>query len=41
MVKNRLRLKRLLTIEHIEREKSEEVNQAKLKFFTKKLPYLS
>ena len=34
MIFNRLRLKRMLAIEHIEREKSEEVNQAKLRFFT-------
>jgi ligand-binding sensor domain-containing protein/signal transduction histidine kinase/DNA-binding response OmpR family regulator len=33
-VMNRLRLKKMLALEHIEREKSEEVHQAKLKFFT-------
>ncbi|MFV0470223.1 MAG: two-component regulator propeller domain-containing protein [Dysgonomonas sp.] len=31
---NQLRLRRMLAIEQIEREKSEEVHQAKLKFFT-------
>lgn len=34
MIINKLRLSRMLAIEHIEREKSEEVHQAKLKFFT-------
>ncbi|OQB29642.1 MAG: Sensor histidine kinase TodS [Bacteroidetes bacterium ADurb.Bin174] len=34
ILSNRMRLKRMLAIEQIEREKSEEVTQAKLKFFT-------
>lgn len=33
-VVNRVRLRKMLAIEQIEREKSEEVHQAKLKFFT-------
>lgn len=33
-VLNRIRLRKMLAIEQIEREKSEEVHQAKLKFFT-------
>jgi ligand-binding sensor domain-containing protein/signal transduction histidine kinase/DNA-binding response OmpR family regulator len=33
-VLNRVRLRKMLAIEQIEREKSEEVHQAKLKFFT-------
>lgn len=34
IVLNRIRLQKMLEIEHIEREKSEEVHQAKLKLFT-------
>ncbi|MEA4935872.1 MAG: two-component regulator propeller domain-containing protein [Paludibacter sp.] len=33
-IMNRVRLRKMLAIEQIEREKSEEVHQAKLKFFT-------